>query len=587
MIRQTKKCAFEGASSHQAVASPTVGLRPQSVRSVAGSSLPRLLCFLVASALPFLFLDVVEAQEAQEPALRTLELSLQEAVELALQHNLQVKISALNPSLAEESIRSARGLFDPQLQLNAPQTFNRQTQSSASQLGGADVLTSEFVQGGFVLSEQTTLGTQWNFSGSASRQITNNQFSTFNPQYNSSLRLQITQPLLRNLDRGVNKRAILVAQNNFSVGREQFRQQLEQTTSQVVQAYWNLVFQRRSVEIQLRNLELAREQLRRNNTMVRIGVLAQTVVIQADQSVASAELSVIQAEIALANQQDFLKSLLNLDAFVPEGWAVELTPTDEPVTDAPAINVDAAVSEALVKNPIVQQARLNSESRKIDLKAARNQLLPQLNLVGSMQINGLGGDQIFRSGAFGGDVAEIQQGGLSDSLIQLLSGDFRNWSVGLQLNIPINNNFAKGQHAQASIRERQALTQIAANERQVRLAVQQAARNVAGGAQAVVAARNALRLADQQYEAEVRRFQNGISTTFQVLNFQTQLVFAQLRELGSLISLNNAIAQFEQSTGTLLERFGISIDDAGRGRGSVATTAPPPPRSDDGSDGSS
>jgi len=289
--------------------------------------------------------------------------------------------------------------------------------------------------------------------------------------------------------------------------------------------------------------------------MVRIGTLAAVDLIQTEQQAADAELTLIQARIAQQNQQTQVKALLNLDLVVTEGWSVEIIPTNEPTTEAPEIDMDRAVAEALEKSPLIQLDRVNVLSRQIDLKASRNGVLPQLDLVGNVNLNGLGGDQIFRSGdIFGsGGVVEIQKGGLSDSFGQLLSGDFRNWSLGLQVSFPVRNDAGRAEHTQASIRETQARTQLEDRQAQVRLAVQQAARNVTGGVQQVNAAENALDFAECQYAAELRRFEAGISSTFQVLNFQRQVAVARLRRLLSLIGLNMSIASLEFSKGTLLQ----------------------------------
>ncbi len=523
--------------------------------------------------------DTAAAGQPQE-SVQVLELSLRQVVELALRHNLRVRISSLNPYLTEEQIRFARSRFDPVFVFNLPQQFNRSTQPTASVLGGADVLTQESIVAGFNVSSNTAFGLGWSFSGNASRLVTNNEFSTFNPQYTTSMTLAVRQPLLRNFGRTANRQQLLVAQNDFTVSRHQFGQLLQQQIAQVIFAYWNLVSAFRNVDIAQQSLELAREQLARNNTMVRIGTLAAVDVIQTEQQAADAELTLIQSQIGLQNQQDQLKAILNLDAVVAEGWTVEIVPTDEPAVDAPDIDMEMAVEEALQKSPLIGLDRVNLESRKIDLRAARNGVLPQLDLVGSATVNGLGGDQIFRSGSIFGStgVAEVQEGGLSDSLRQLMSGDFRNWSVGLQVSFPVRNDAARAQHAQALIRETQALTQLQDRQVQIRLAVQQAARNVTGGEQAVSAALNALALAERQYEAELRRFEAGISSTFQVLNFQRQLTLARQRQLLSLIGLNIALANLEFNKGTLLEQLGIEIDDAGTGGPMMRSRSAPQPQ---------
>ncbi len=530
-----------------------------------------LLSVLAALAAPFAASAQTSAtfvahSTGQEAEVEVLELSLAQTVELVLRHNLRVRIAALNPDLSEELIRGARARFDPVFVFDLPQAFNRSTQPTASALGGADVLSSEQINGGFTLNANTTWGLGWSVAGTVSRFVNNNQFSTFNPRWDTSLNLRLNQPLLRN--RGdVNRQQLLVARNNFSVSREQFRLQLQNSVFGVIQAYWNLVSAYSTLAIAEESLTLAEEQHDNNTTRVRIGALAAVDVIQTEQQVANAELTLLQAQLAVENQQDLMRSLLNFDAVVQGGWEVEILPTDTPSVEAADINIEAAVAEALEKSPTIRQNRINLASRKIDLRASHNQLLPQLDFIGSATLTGLGGDRIFRSGDIFGNatVSEVQTGGLDDSLQQLFSGDFRTWSVGLQLSFAVRNDQAQAQYAQATIRERQATTQVRDDEVQIRLGVRNAARNVTVGVQQVSAAANAVSLAERQYAAELRRFENGTSNTFTVLNLQRQLTAARQRELLSTITLNVAMANFDLNKGTLLERFNVEVEDAGTG----------------------
>ena len=515
--------------------------------------------FLLVATL--LAVTVGTAGAAQDDSSsQTLQLTLQDAVELTLRHSLQVRVNAFDQEIIEENITAAYAPFDTTVLLNVPSQFNRTTAPQSSQLGGADVLNNEVLAGGAQLSERLALGTSWNVQLNVSRFVTNNAFSTFNPRFDTSLTLNLTQPLLRNFGTKTNRRGILVAQNDFSVSREQFRLQVQQTIFQVIQAYWNLVFTVRDLEVANENRALAQEQLDRTQTMVRIGTMAPIETVQSEQAEADAALAVIQAENALANAKDTLKRQLNVESFTPAGWTVDIVAVGEPLSSSEPIDVEEAIQEAIANDPVVRQNRLNLESRRIDLHAARNQLLPQVDLIGRIALSGLGGDRIFRTDIFGGGISEIQEGGLPESLEQLFSGDFRDWSVGLQVSFPVGNSFARAQHAQASIRERQTAAQISDRELQLRLDVRTGARAIDSGVQQVAAALRARELADRQYAGELRRFEVGTGSNFQVLQFQRLLAQSRRREVQAVISFNVALANFERVKGTLLRSLGVTID---------------------------
>ena len=357
---------------------------------------------------------------------------------------------------------------------------------------------------------------------------------------------------------------IVIAQNNYEISREQFKQQVWTTARAVYRAYWNLVFAESNLETQILALDLAQEQLDRNRIQVEIGTLAPIETIQAEQQVASAELTVTQARQTLADAEDDLKRLINIDAASIMGWDVNLVPTTDPPLDISDVDVDDAIRTAIDNDPSLRQEQFRLDSQALNLTTAKDSMKPQLNFSASLNLAGDGGDFIIRGGGFGStDIVEIQEGGFNDALRNMFSGDFRNWQVGLQLTVPINNWGAKAQYAQAQIAERQIITRIADREQQLRVDVTKAARQVTSGARQVAQARTARELAQRQLDAEQRKFAVGTTTNFEVLRFQRDLVTAQNTELQRILDYVNSLADLEELKGTLLQSLGVSIGIAG------------------------
>jgi outer membrane protein TolC len=549
------------------------GVVPRFAMILSAKRIPALLAVLVLLLSP-LTAAAQDASVAEDENLPTLELGLFEAIEMALRYNLQVKISAYAPDLQEESITSARARFDPTIRVDVPSAYRSNTSQGTSTLAGADVLTSENVSAGFSFNDTLEYGTNWSIAWTASRNTTNNTFSTFNPNYGSTLNLTVNQPLLRNFGKEVNTQQIVVAQNNYAISQEQFRSQVQQIIFQVYQAYWELGFAERDLEVKEEALRLAQQQLDRNRIQVEIGTLAPIETIQAEQQVANRELALIQAQVAVRDREDDLKRFLNIEAAVDEGWRVNVVPSAEPAVDTDPIDVEAAIQEALDNDPTLRQRRIELDTRQLNVDVSRNQLLPQVNFSGSIQLSGQGGDLIFRQGGGFGSagVLEVQQGGFNDAVQAMASGDFRNWSVGLSVQFPLNNWAAKAQYAQATISQQNTLTQIADLEQQIRVEVTKAARQVQSGMQQVSQSRTALTLAERQLDAEQRKFAVGTTTNFQVLEFQRQLADAATAELRSVINFTNSLARLELAKGTLLEALGVNVGMAGvPGRAGSAT----------------
>ncbi len=491
------------------------------------------------------------------------ELALFDAVEMALRYNLQVRLNKLAPESSYEGINSNRGQFDPTIIFDLPSQFGRNTQQGTTTLAGGDVISNETLSAGFTFRDKLEYGTDWSINWTGSRSFSTNSFSSFNPNFRSVMNLSVTQPLLQGFGREIQTAQIVVSQNDYKISQEQFRQQVWTTVRTVYRAYWALVIAENSLQTRILALELAQEQLERNRIQVEIGTLAPIETIQAEQQVATEELAVTRAQQTLDDAEDDLKRLINIDAATVTGWDVNIVPTTEPPLDTPAIDVDDAILTALGNDPRLRQEALRLNSQALNLKVARDALKPQLNFTGSVQLSGTGGDFLIRGTGFGSDVSEIQEGGFSDALSTMFSGDFRDWRVGLQLQFPINNWAAKARHAQATISERQIVTTIADREQELRVDVTKAARQVTSGARQVEQARTARELAQRQLDAEERKFAVGTTTNFEVLRFQRDLVNAQTSELEAILNYVNSLADLEQLKGTLLESLGVTFGIAG------------------------
>jgi outer membrane protein TolC len=198
------------------------------------------------------------------------------------------------------------------------------------------------------------------------------------------------------------------------------------------------------------------------------------------------------------------------------------------------------------------------DTRGYDVRYTRNQLLPQVDVVGSVAFNGLGGDQIVRA-ELGGEEFETIPGGYSDALEQLFGGGFRDWSLGLNVSYPLGNSTADAAHARAQVQFRQ---QRAATESLQLLVAQQvrvSARMVETNQKRMEATRVARELAERRLDAEEKKFEVGMSTSFLIVQAQRDLASADANELRAMIDYNKALVAFERARGTLLDELNISV----------------------------
>jgi outer membrane protein len=512
---------------------------------------------------PEFIATLVQEQEQAEDDRDEFELSLLDAIELAVRHNLTVQVSRYNQDISFEGINSSRAPFDPTVTFTVPQTFRRSTTPAQAETEGADVVTQESFNGGFTFRETLEWGTNWQVNWGGNRGVTNSQFSINNPTLTSNLAFTVTQPLLRGFG-SVNRTGILVAQNSYEGSKEGFRGQLEQVLVQTYNAYWGLVLQIETLQVRQDALELAQNQLNRNRIQVEIGTLAPIETVQSERQVENAMLALIQQQNTVADQEDTLKQILNLEAVRPDALELRLAPTSELEYSTAPINTEAAIATAIDRDPQLRQNRLNLENDRLNLKQARNAQLPTVNLTAGLNLNGRAGDRVIR--AQDGSILEIQQSGFTQALAQIMSGDFNTWNVGVTVQMPIHNYAADATHARASISERQRIVTLEQRRQQVVFDVRRTARSIESGVRQVETAQIATGLSERQLQAEQRKFEVGTSTNFQVLQFQDQLSQARVSEIGAVANFLVARAQFELAKGTILEFFGVSVSEAGTGR---------------------
>ena len=280
-------------------------------------------------------------------------------------------------------------------------------------------------------------------------------------------------------------------------------------------------------------------------------------VLEAEAEVAVREEAVILAEEAIYLNEDSLKRFIN-DPESGDFWGSDYVPQDEPTVEPYEIDLEDAVRVALERRPVLEQSRVELETRDYDVRFTKNQMQPQVDVVGSVALNGIGGRQLVRED-FAGQPSVIIPGGYGDAMDQLFGGDFRDWSLGLEVSYPLGNSQAAASHAQAQVAERQQQARIDSAELGVAQEVRQTARFVQTNRKRIDATRVARELADRRLDAEQKKFEVGMSTSFFIVQAQRDLAQARANELRALIDYIKAIADFERARGTILDRANVGV----------------------------
>ena len=506
------------------------------------------VCFCVLTAFPrsaaaqTLNLTARDTAVAQTPAVMR-RLTIDDAVRMALEQNLNVQVERFNPLISDLSIAQARTAWTPSIRTTLT-TTGRDAPVNSFLSGAQDKVTSGAVSTAVEATEAFPWGGSAAFSWDNSRSTTNNQFSNFNPTVQSNLAFQYAQPLLRNFSIDAARQQLLVARKNREMSDVQVRQTVVTTLRNVKNTYWDLAYALGSLAVQQQSLDLARQSVRDTRARVEIGTMAPIDVVAAEAEVAQREEAVIVAEASIDQAEDRLRALL-LDPGTSDFWDVRFELTDVAPFQLQSIDVDGAVRNALTTRTDLQQARKTLDSSDISVRAARNQTLPDLNLQLNYGLSGLGGTQFVRGSGFPGPVVGQIDRGFGSVLGDLVRNDFPNWSFSVAVGYPMGLATSETTLARARLQYSQAQTQIRNIELQVATQVRDAARRVTTNVKRVESTRVARELNNRRLEAEEKKAAAGTSTSFFVFQAQRDLAQAQNNELRATLDYNKSVVDFE------------------------------------------
>lgn len=479
---------------------------------------------------------------------QTQRLTMEEAVKLALENNLGIRISRFNPQVEDLTVLQAQAAWSPTL-TNTLQSTSTDSPNNSFLAGGQGLITSDDrVLNTFGVQQTLKWGTQYNIGWDGSRLTTNNAFTTFSPQLRSSLSMSVTQPLVRGFSIDNIRQQVREALTNREIADVQLRQTVASTLRDVRNAYWNLAYAHASLRVQQQSLELAQESLRNTRARVEIGTTPPIDIVEAESEVAQREEAVIVSEAQIQTSEDALRTLV-LDPNSPDFWTTHIEAVDPPQFQAVTVDVDAAVRNALDKRTDLQQLTKTLDLNDLNIRFLRNETLPDVTASFDYGLAGLGGTQLQRGvGPFGpgtGTVVGQTQRGFSSVLGDLFTNDFPAWTASLNISYPLGTSQAQAGLARARVQNTQTLAQLKNQQLQVVTAVREAARQVQTDTKRVESTRSSRSLAERRLDAEQRKLAAGTSTSFVVFQAQRDLAVARNNELRALLDLNQSVVDFE------------------------------------------
>ncbi|HEY2905210.1 MAG TPA: TolC family protein [Vicinamibacterales bacterium] len=488
-----------------------------------------------------------EAQsQAAQPNGAVRRLSMDDAVKLALEQNLGIRIQRIDPQVQDVGIALARSFWSPNLTSSLAR--NAQTQQSTSALSGSasNILNGQ-VTTNLGMSQTLPFGGNYTANWQSNRFTTTNLFQNFSPQLTSTLNLAFTQPLMRNFSIDQIRQQVQNSVKTRDLSDIQLRSVITQTVRGVKDAYWDLVYSIDNLKAQQGSLQLSQQSLKDNQKRVEIGTLAPLDVVQSEAEVAANEQGVIVAAAAIETAEDNLRTLI-LDPGAADFWSVIFEPSDMPAFRDQTIDVDAAVRAALDKRSDLLSAKNSLEQSDVNIHYFRNQILPDVNAQVQYITTAAGGTLLSPVDLNSLDTASRQilgNTGFGSVLGNVLQGAYPNWTVGVQIGYPLGSSTAKANLARAKLQYEQAQAQYRSLEMQVAAQVRSVARSVQTNQKRVQSTGASRELQEKKLEAEQKKLAAGLSSTFFVLQAQRDLALARTTELQAISDYNKSLVDFE------------------------------------------
>jgi outer membrane protein TolC len=486
-------------------------------------------------SLPLALAAIAAGLAAQDASPR---LTLDDAISLALANNRSIKVDAYSRSIARANLLSAYGQFDPSL--NFTRSYQEAyTASSAAPENGflppATLIQSDYYS--LSLGGVLPWGLQYSLGGNAQNQ--RGTYNGFTNNYLTTGGITITQPLLRGFGFGANLLGVRIAKADRAISDWQYRQTVIDTITNVVIAYSNLVAAHENLRIAQNSRDLAAGLLAENEKRFKVGSMSANDVTSARARTAFREEAILYTQRAVRDSDNQLRLLLGEEAFPADG---SLLTFDPPAQPDEAVHPAEDLKKAYTLRPDYQQARLGREKNRYSEVAARNQLLPQVDFVGSYGYTGF--DQSFAT-----------------SRRIVANQDNRAYSAGVVVSVPLTFAKGRGQARAARLQLRQVEADFKRLEENIALAVAMAVGQIDTTQKRVEATRTALKLTQQSLDEEIKKLRAGASSTFNVLYIQDQLAAAENNYYQALADQRRAAAVYDHEIGTTLAHYQITLSE--------------------------
>lgn len=433
---------------------------------------------------------------------------------------------------------------------------------SNTALYGTQTLKSNTTNGNLGYSQAFATGTTFSASFTNSRETSNSPFSILNPTLNSYYRVLFQQQLLAGFGFGPNLRFFRIAKNNQKISDEAFRLQLETTVTQISNMYWDLVAAYEDEQVKSRSLDFAKQALESGQKQLALQAIPAMDVMKDESEVANREQDLTIAKTTLQFQELLIKNALtkNLDDSILEAMPVRPMDRSAMIQNEESGPTEDLIARALRDRIELHESSIDLDSREISRSAARNALLPQVAATAFYGGTGLGGLPNPVSG-----VASTAPRGFPGAVTNAFNNSAPDYYVGLSVNIPLRNRIAKSDQYRSELEMRQSELRLQQLKKQIRIEVRNAQYALVQSKARVESARKARDLAQKTFDITSKEQELGAGSNYQTLTARRDQAAAESTLVAALTAYQKAKIEVDRAIGSTLDANSISIESAKTG----------------------
>jgi outer membrane protein TolC len=442
---------------------------------------------------------------------------------------------------------------------------------SSTQIYGVPSLQLNTAQVNASYTQAFPTGTSISFAFNNNRQTTNSPDFFLSPALNTYYRFTFQQQLLAGFGFGPNLRYLHIAKNNKKISDIAFKNQIIATVTQVENMYWDLVNAYEQARVNEQSLAFANQTLENAKKQLQLESIPELDVMKAEAEVSRRDQDLTVARTSLQLQESLMKNALTKSLDDPTLGEMPVVPTDRMQTTNTETDTGKPIldliAEGLQNRPELLETDIDLANRQISRKAERNALLPTLSLVGFYGGSGLAG--LVPPGVTTTSTSPTDLTGAWQTAFNNSSPDY---FVGLNLNIPFRNRVAKADQYRSELEYRQASLRKEQLKKQIRIEIRNAQYALEQSHARVESARKARDLAERSFEITKKEQDLGSGSSYQTMTAQRDLSVAELDLVTAMTTYQKARVELDRTTGATLEHNGVLIQDAVTG--TVAASSP-------------